>query len=98
VQAVECSVRVGTDSTTGTVISASTTDDSFNTTGTFPLIFPGAKLWVTGFANAANNGEFTVQSATTTKIVVAPSNLTTEGAGPTVTIRNQNPPIIIQET
>lgn len=74
-----------------TVISADTTDDSFNTTAAdFPMLYAGAKLYVAGFVSAGNLGEFTVVSRTASKIVVS-ANLTTEIAGPSVTIVSRNP-------
>ena len=90
-------ISVGVDTVTGTNISASTTDDSFNSASSaFPIIHPGATLCTSGFTNAANNGNFTVVSATSAKIIVT-ANLTTEAAGNTVTVTSFNPLMLINE-
>lgn len=90
-------ISVGVDTTTGTNIDASTTDDSFNSASSaFPIIHPGATLCVSGFTNAANNGVFTVVSATSAKIIVT-ANLTTEAAGNTVSVVSYNPLMLINE-
>jgi hypothetical protein len=74
-------------SVTSSQISASTTDDSFNHAGAgFPIFGAGARIKTSGFANAANNGEFTISSNTSSKIVVLLSNLVTEAAGPSITV------------
>jgi hypothetical protein len=97
-QEIEFQLKAGVDTVTGTNIDASTTDDSFNSASSaFPLVAPGSTVWASGFANSANNGRHTVVSGTTAKIIVT-TNLTTEAAGATVTIRTQNPGLIISET
>ena len=79
-------------------LSADTTDDSFNDSANgFPFLYAGAKIFVAGFANAANNGQHTVVSRTAGKIIVT-TNLTTEAAGPSVTIVTRNPFVIVNET
>lgn len=75
-----------TASVNSTGISASTTDDSFNGSGFDNLgLEAGDTITVSGFTDGANNGTFTVASATNTKIVVT-SNLVTEADGDEVTI------------
>lgn len=74
-----------------TTVSASTTDDSFNDTASgFKMMYPGAKIYVSGFVDAADNGEFTVVSRTASKIIVT-ANLVTEAAPAAVTIVSRNP-------
>lgn len=70
-----------------TTISASTTDDSFNDSGSGfdESISADDEIIVSGFTESANNGVFTVISATTAKIIVA-ENLVTEVAGDQVSI------------
>jgi len=90
-------IAVGVDTVTGTNISASTTDDSFNSASSaFPIIHPGATLCVSGFTAGADNGNFTVVSATAAKIIVT-ANLTTEAAGNSVTVTSFNPLLLINE-
>ena len=73
----------------GTDISASTTDDSFNSAAAQNFVSSGivAGMWIrtAGFSNAANNGLFKVLTVTTLKITVD-ANLTTESAGASVGI------------
>lgn len=86
-----------------TNIDASTTDDSLNrAAGSFITDGVQAGMWVlvAGFSNAPNNGLFRVNAVTalkltftarvdlTTGLYGANPNLTTEAAGPTVTVRN----------
>jgi|GEM_PF-2226505 len=68
-------------------ISADTTDDSFNCAGSdfATILAPGDHITVSGFTEAANNGVFTVVTATNAKITVS-ENLTTEIAGDAVVI------------
>lgn len=97
-QVMTAMIRRGTGITTGTNISTSTTDDSFNSASSaFPLVFPGATIYTSGFTNAANNGKFTVVSGTTAKIIVT-ANLTTEAAGNTIELHHLNPAIYATET
>lgn len=78
-------------------ISADTTDDSFNDSANlFPMLYAGAKLFVSGFTNAPNNGVFTVLTRTAGKITVS-ANLTTEVAGASVTIVSRNPFAVVNE-
>jgi hypothetical protein len=77
-------------STTGalTTIDASTTDDSYNrAAGSFVTdgFVVGQYVKVSGFVNSANNGIHKVTAVTATKLSVS-ENLTTEAAGPSVTI------------
>lgn len=72
-----------------TVISASTTDDSFNrASGSFVSdgIVPYQWIKIAGFSNAGNNGYFRVLTVAALKITVD-ANLTTESAGNTITIK-----------
>jgi len=98
-QTITGTIHIGQDKYgPSTVTSASTTDDSFNTTANdFPMLYPGAKLFVSGFVSAANNGVHTVVSRTVSKIIVT-TNLTTEAAGPSVTLVGRNPFVIVNET
>lgn len=73
-----------------TGVDASTTDDSFNSSAAFADVLQlGDLITVSGFTESANNGEFRVISATTSKIVVD-ANLTTEAAGDSITISRHN--------
>ena len=74
-----------------TTVSASTTDDSFNdSAAAFPMMYPGSLLYTSGFADAGNNGEFTVVSRTASKIIVT-ANLTTVVAGASISMVSRNP-------
>lgn len=70
----------GDDLLLNTTVSASSVDNSFNTTGVFPLLVAGDRIVVSAFSDGANNGTFTVVSRTDTKIIVD-ATLVTEGAG-----------------
>jgi len=70
----------GDDIAMDTNISASDADNSFNTTGVFPLLVAGDRIVVSGFTDPADNGTFTVISRTDTKIIVS-ATLVTEAAG-----------------
>lgn len=73
---------------TGTTISASSVDNSFNFSGNnSPVFVVGQWLRSSGFATAANNGYFQVVSRTAGKIVVSGSLLTTEAAAASVTVK-----------
>ena len=78
-------------------ISASTTDDSFNdSANSFPFMYPGSTIFVSGMVNAVNNGQHTVVSRTASKIVVT-TNLTTEAAPGAATIISRNPFVQLNE-
>jgi len=67
-------------------ISADTTDDSFNDSGSgFGDIVAGDLIMVSGFTSANNNGVFRVLTQAAGKITTS-HNLTTEAAGDSVTI------------
>jgi len=72
----------------GTDISASSTDDSFNSTSTdLSGLADNDWIYVTGFTDASNNGWFQIAGTpTTTKIIIDSSTLVTEAAGDTVQI------------
>lgn len=75
-------------SVTAITISAAAADNSFNDSGNgFGSIKAGQWIKTSGFANAANNGYFLVQTATAAKLVVQGGSLTTEAAGPSVTVK-----------
>lgn len=75
---------------TATDISASNTDNSFNSAAAgfnTTTVRPGAYIRTTGFTTAANNGVHLVVSVTTSKIVVSSATtLVTELAGASVTV------------
>jgi len=74
-------------SVSSTTVSADATDDSFNdATETLSVFKTGQQIVVAGFTESANNGIFTVDSATANKITTTGS-LTTEAAGDSVTIK-----------
>ena len=71
---------------TDTEISVDDTDNSFNGTGLFAGFRNGDKIDVTGFAETANNGTFTIVIASDDKLIVQEDVLVTEAAGESVTI------------
>jgi hypothetical protein len=75
-------------SVTSIGISADATDNSLNDTAGLDIFQPGELIRIAGFTTAANNGFATVVSASATKIVVTGITLTTEAAGPSVTLDN----------
>lgn len=99
-----CAAFASAVAISATTISADTSDDSFNDSGNgFVSGGVQAGMWVlvAGFSNSGNNGLFKVGTVAAGKIVPSARidlttelysttvNLTTEAAGPTVTIRNQ---------
>ena len=75
------------NSITAATIDASTTDDSFNDSGSGFTFGVGEWIRVAGYVDPANNGFFKLLSVTTAKLVVD-ANLVTEGVGPSITIDN----------
>lgn len=69
------------------VITATSSDNSYNSTGFHPLLVAGDIVLASGFANAENNGRKVVTSATTSKIIVDDS-LTDESLTATLTLHN----------
>lgn len=70
---------------TGTDISAINSDNSFNSTSTDLSVYAvGQTITVSG--DGSNNGNFTVSSATSTKVIVTGGTLADESAGDSVTI------------
>lgn len=71
------------DDLTAVDLAVDATDDSFNVTASvMPLLVLGDQIVTSGFANAANNGTFTVVSRTATKVIVSDgAALVTEAAG-----------------
>ena len=67
-----------------TDVSVSATDNSYNTAGaiSFASFLAGDSVYVSGCANAGNNGTKTVVSATAAKLIVS-QTLVTEAAGAT---------------
>lgn len=82
-------------SDTGTDISATNSDSSFNSTSTDLSVFGvGDIIQVSGFTESDNNGTFKVASSAATKITVTDTDgsavsLTDEAAGDTVTIEEE---------
>jgi hypothetical protein len=75
-----------------TTVSASATDNSFNDgTEDLSVFVPRQQILVSGFTESANNGYFTVVSATANKLVVSGGTLVTEAAGDAVTIKSTLP-------
>lgn len=79
---------------TGTTLSASSTDNSFNDSGSgFPSNLKAGDIIVaSSFSNAANNGRHIVSGTPTTAKVIVTTTLTTEAAGSSRTIAFQNLP------
>lgn len=76
---------------TGTV-SASSVDNSFNDSESkFPPLVAGDVLVAEGFEGAGNAGRHIVTGTPTTAKVVVTSTLTTEAAGPSLTVRFEPP-------
>lgn len=79
-----------------TAISASSVDNSFNTTGKFPLLVAGDVLKnVSGFVDSSLSGDFVVISRTDTKIITS-STLVTEAAGPAISMTVETLPKSLQ--
>lgn len=79
-----------------TTISASSVDNSFNTTGKFPLLVAGDVLKnVSGFVDSSLSGDFVVVSRTDTKIITS-STLATEAAGPAINMTVETLPKSLQ--
>jgi len=75
----------GDDIVAVVTVSVLAADNSFNDSASgFPVLAAGDLIRVSGFANAANNGTFTVATFTASKITVVETTLVDEGAGPTV--------------
>jgi len=69
-------------------ISASSVDNSFNDAGSgFGNFSAHQWIYVTGFANAANNGFFKLASATAAKLTVSTGTLVTEAASENITVQ-----------
>jgi len=80
------------DDLTATDISAQASDKSFNSAaGAFPILYTGAPFKMSGFAHGANNGSFTVVTATASKVTVS-NTLVDEAAGPSITCAVRNLP------
>lgn len=74
---------------TAITISASSTDNSINTTGSFPLFVAGSWISVSGFTTNGSQFFAKVVSRTATKLVLSNITLVTEAAGASVTTQNQ---------
>lgn len=74
-----------------TSISASTTDDSFNDSGSNfgTSIVEDDHIEVSGFTESANNGTFLADDDSTTSKIKVKANLVTEAAGDAVTIERK---------
>lgn len=99
-QSITGTISAGMGTYTATTISAANADNSINDSGTaFPLIHPGAKLWISGFTGTATNNEKrTVSTRTTAKIVLTGGTaLVDDAAGESVTIVYEQPPAYITE-
>lgn len=82
---------------TSTAIDADTTDDSFNGTGLFGDFEAGQVITVSGFTEAANNGTFTILTASA-DVITVDADLTTEAAGDSVTITTDEERIAVGST
>lgn len=101
VLSTEASISQGKDVTTSNLISFQVSDKSLNITGgTFPVVYPGASVTVSGAATGGNNGTFDVASWAPAKITLtaAATTIADETAGATVTVSTSNPPIYMLET
>jgi len=88
----------GDDMSSKTTISAANGDNSLNDSAAgFPLLAPGDRIRISGFATAANNGAFTVVSRTASKVVVSGGTLATEVAGPSVSVAVRSLPYDVEE-
>lgn len=96
----EASISQGKDVTTSAQIALAAADNSITITGgTFPIVFPGAQVSISGAATPTNNGTFQAISWTATKITLEPTPaLTEEAAGATITVSVANPVIYVLET
>lgn len=87
----------GDDISADTNISFTNATDTISTTGTFPLLVAGDRITVSGAANSANNGTFTVVSRTSSAIVIGSGGtLVDEAAGASVSIGVQTLPQALQ--
>lgn len=77
-----------------TAVDANTTDDSFNGTGLFGDFEAGMVITASGFTDPANNGTFTILTASANTITVD-ANLVTEAAGASVTITSDEERIAV---
>lgn len=89
------STYAGASTVTGTGISASSVDNSFNDTGngfTTPAFDAGKIIKASQFTNGANNGHFLIvtRSSNAKIIVVGANALVTEAAGATRTVAAQD--------
>ena len=72
-------------------ISAANSDNSFNSSASeFSDFNPGDVIRTSGFVNGANNGTFTVSTATSSKLVVTGGTLVDESSGGTIDVERQN--------
>lgn len=77
----------GTTDEGGTTISAANSDNSFNDSGSnFSGLSAGDYIRVSGFTEAANNGVFKIDTATSGKLTVIGKTIVDESAGDTVKI------------
>jgi hypothetical protein len=75
-------------SVTSVGISADATDNSLNDTSGLDIFEPGELIRIDGFTMSGNNGFATVVTASATKLTLTGITLTTEAAGPSVTLTN----------
>lgn len=78
---------------TAVTVSAANADSSFNDSASgFPaLLKAGDIVETSGFVNAANNARFLVSGTPTTSKIIVSGTLTTEAAGPQVTVKFRPP-------
>lgn len=74
--------------TADTAIASASSDNSFNGTNKFTNALVGQWIKVSGFVGSTNNGWFKITSKpSASKIIVAGATLTTESAGPAITVK-----------
>jgi hypothetical protein len=91
------------DSLTATSISATGANAVHFDAGNAPYCYPGAAIYLAGFATSGNNGLAAVVSRTDSDIVITDSgsgglDLTSEGAGATVTVTTRSPDVWMTES
>lgn len=98
-QSISGPITIGQDTLTAVTISAAAADNSINDSGAgFPMLYPGAKIWIAGFTGTAgNNGVATVVSRTASKIIISGITLVDDAVGESVTIVTRNPFVTITE-
>jgi tail tube protein len=91
------------DSLTDTSISATGSNQVHFANSDAPYCYPGAAIYLSGFATSGNNGLAAVVSRTDSDIVITNAGaggitLTSEGAGATVTVTTRSPDVWMTES